>query len=87
MSPELEKELEAAVRSDLPLGEVVALLRRYKDQGITQAETYSILERMHHAAADEAIDDRVLEIADFVAGFCALHMKIWEGEKAVPSLR
>jgi hypothetical protein len=87
MSPELENELEAAVKSDLPLGEVVALLRRCKDEGIAQAEVYSFLERMHHAAPDEATDDRILEIADFVAGFCAAHMKIWEGEKTQPGRR
>ena len=87
MSSELEKELEAAVKSDLPLGEIVALLRRYKEQGITQAEVYSFLERMHHAAADDATDDRILEVADFVAGFCAPHMKIWDGDKAAPSWR
>jgi N-acetylglutamate synthase-like GNAT family acetyltransferase len=87
MTPELEKELEAAVKSDLPLGEIVALLRRYKEQGIAQAEVYAFLERMHHAVADEATDDRILEVADFVAGFCAPHMKIWEGDMAAPSSR
>jgi hypothetical protein len=87
MSPELEKELEAAVKSDLPLGEIVALLRRYKDQGIAQTDVYSFLERLHHAAPDEATDDRILEVADFVAGFCAPHMKIWDGETVEPTRR
>ena len=60
--PELEKELEAVVKSDLPLGEVVALLRRYRDRGIGQAEAYAFLERLHHchrhrrAARDADLD-------------------------------
>jgi hypothetical protein len=87
MNPELENELEAAVKSDLPLGEIVALLRRYKAEGIAQAEVYSFLERLHQAAAKEATDDRILEVADFVAGFCAPHMKIWGGEPSEPSRR
>jgi hypothetical protein len=87
MSPDLENELKAAVKADLPLDQIVALLRRYKEQGITQAEVYAFLEGLHHAPANEAIDDRILEVADFVAGFCAPHMKIWEGDMAAPSWR
>jgi hypothetical protein len=42
-----------------------------------EAEFHWFLERMHHhAAPDEATDDRILEVADFVAGFCVPHMKI-----------
>jgi len=78
MNPELSKQLEDAVKSDLALDEVVALLRRYKEKGVTQAEVYSFLERLHNAATNETTDDRILEIADFVAGFCSPHMKIWE---------
>jgi hypothetical protein len=84
MNREMEKELEAAVKSDQLLGNIVALLRRFKDQGVAQTEVYAFLERMRQSAPDEASDDRILEVADFVAGFCAPHMKIWEGECARP---
>jgi hypothetical protein len=77
MNAELQHELEAAVRSDMPLDEIVVLLRQYKEHGITQDQVYSFLEAMHHAAPNEVTDDRILEVADFVAGFCAPHMKIW----------
>ena len=83
MNAEARQELEAAIRSDKPLNEIVALLRRYKQQGISQGEVYSFLEALHKAAPDEATDDRVLEVADFVAGFCAPHMKVWEEAPAV----
>jgi hypothetical protein len=29
-------------------------------------------------APDKATDDRILEVADFVAGFCSAHVKFWD---------
>jgi hypothetical protein len=81
MNAEMRQELEAAINTDKPLDEIVALLRRYKEQGVTQGQVYSFLESLHRAAPDEATDDRILEVADFVAGFCASHMKVWDREK------
>jgi hypothetical protein len=78
MNAELQRALEAAVKSDKSLEELVALLRHYKDLGVSQGEVYSFLEGLHHAAPDEATDDRVLEVADFVAGFCSPHMRVWD---------
>jgi hypothetical protein len=78
MNAKLKQELEAAITSDKPLEEIVAMLRRYKGQGVSQQEVYSFLQSWHEAAADEATDDRILEVADFVAGFCSPHMKIWD---------
>ena len=41
-----------------------------------------------HAQAkpDEATDDRILEVADFVAGFCSSHMRIWDAPAAMKSM-
>ena len=86
MNAELQQKLEAALKSAKPLDEIVALLRHYKEQGITQGEVYSFLEALHQRAPDEATDDRILEVADFVAGFCASHMKIWAGENGETAL-
>ena len=80
MNAELQQELETTIKSDLPLDQVVALLRRYKEHGISQTEVYSFLVAWHKTAPDEAIDDRILEIADFVAGACAPHMKVWDSQ-------
>jgi hypothetical protein len=79
MNTELQHELEIAIKSLKPLDEIVTLLRRYKELGITQKEVYSFLETWHQSTPDEVTDDRILEVADFVAGFCAPHMKIWDG--------
>lgn len=79
MTAELERELESTIRSSRPLEEVVALMRRYREQGVGQDEVYSFLESLRERAADEATEDRILEVADFVAGFCSPHMRIWDG--------
>jgi hypothetical protein len=80
MNTERRQELQAAITSAMPLDEVVALLRRYREQGVSQGEVYSFLETLHLAATDEETDDRIVEVADFVAGFCAPHMKVWNNE-------
>ncbi len=78
MNSDWKQQLEAAIKSDQSLDEIVATLRRFKEQGVSQAEVYSFLEGLHQAAAEEATDDRILEVADFVAGFCSPHMKVWD---------
>lgn len=79
MKAELRQDLEAALQADESLDYIVALLRRHKAAGATQAETYALLESMREQARDETTEDRIVEIADFVAGFCSPHMKVWEG--------
>ena len=78
MTSELRQELVAALRADVSLFEIVALLRRYKAQGVTKDEVYSFLESLRQAASDEEAEDRILEVSDFVAGFCSPHMKVWD---------
>jgi hypothetical protein len=79
MTSELERDLESAILTGRPLEEVVAMLRQYKAKGVTQDEVYSWLEALREKASDEVTEDRILEVADFVAGFCSPHMKIWDG--------
>jgi hypothetical protein len=78
MSGKLQKELEDAIRSARPLDHIVALLRQYKAQGVNRDEVYAFLESLRDKAADEGEEDRILEVSDFVAGFCAPHMRIWD---------
>jgi len=75
---ELRKDLEAAIRSQVPLDEIVSMLRRHKERGATREQAYSILTSLRESASGEATADRIVEVADFVAGFCAPHMKIWD---------
>jgi hypothetical protein len=76
MTAEQRRELEAAIKSDKSLEAIVALLRRFKEQGASQGEVDAFLEAWRRAAPEEATEDRVLEVADFVAGFCSAHRKV-----------
>jgi hypothetical protein len=87
MNAQRRQELEAVIKSEKSLEEIVALLRRYKKQGVSQAEVYSFLKSLHEAAPDQATDDRILEVADFVAGFCSPHMKVWDAPLGEGSIR
>ncbi|MBY0526422.1 MAG: hypothetical protein K2R98_23715 [Gemmataceae bacterium] len=78
MTADLQRSLEVAFRTGQPLEEIVAMLRHFKAQGVTQGEAYALLEEMRRTAATEAAEDRILEVADFVAGFCSPHMNIWD---------
>jgi hypothetical protein len=79
MSDDFRTDLEKAIQDNRSLEDIVSLLRRYKAKGITQSDAYAALENMREKAADEASEDRILEVADFVAGFCSPHMKVWDG--------
>jgi hypothetical protein len=78
MSDDRQKVLEVAIRAGKPLTEVVELLRQYRAEGIKAEEVYDFLVGLRPTMPDEETEDRLLEIADFVAGFCSPHMKIWE---------
>jgi hypothetical protein len=72
-----QDELEAAIRSDMTLDGIVALLREYKNEGVSREHAYSFLKELRAKTSDVALDDRILEVSDFVAGFCSPHMSIW----------
>ena len=50
---------------------------------MSQQEVYRFLDSLHRAGPDGVTDDRILEVADFVAGFCSSHMRIWDAPPAV----
>lgn len=78
MTGQLRHDLESAIHTGLPLEQVVAMLREYKARGVSRDEVYSFLQSLRETASDDATEDRILEVADFVAGFCSPHMKIWD---------
>jgi hypothetical protein len=73
-----QRQLEAAILSDAPLEDIVALLRQFKARGVSRGEVSAALESLHATASDEALDDRIREVSDFVASFCAPPMTVWE---------
>jgi hypothetical protein len=76
-------ELTEAVRNGLSagvaLGELIAILREYKERGLSQAEAQQALEALRASVApvDENAEDRVLEMLDFVVGWCLPTARVW----------
>ncbi len=58
--------------------EIREKLFRNKEAGLTKDAALAILESLRGEAPYEAFEERVLEVMDFVAGFCAKEWKIWE---------
>ena len=83
----MQQELVSAIRSDMSLQDIVALLRRFRDRGLTRDAAYSFLESLALNAPDEAERDRIDEVADFVAGFCSPHMRIWDDASPMKSAK
>jgi hypothetical protein len=72
----MRQELDALVRSKTPLVQVVEELRAFKDRGVTKDEMYHTLEILRQQAPDETAEDRILEVMDFVSGFCSEDKRI-----------
>ena len=75
----LESEIKKALKEDLSLTQLTDLLFRFKQFGGSQKEAYKILEKIRDGDIDESVEDKVLEIMDFVSGYCSQDNRIWEG--------
>jgi hypothetical protein len=85
MTAEMQNELNNAIHSDTALEEIVTLLRRFRDTGSSRDEVESFLTVLYQRASNEEEQDRIAEVADFVAGFCSPHMKIWDDASPMKS--
>ena len=74
---ELTHHLETWSRPASSLVEVVDALRELKAKGVPREIVRSTLEDLRTSTTDEATDDRLCEILDFVAGFCRPELAIW----------
>ena len=74
---EVQRELEVAFAAASPLEQIWEKLRHFKEQGIVKQEVIKVLEGLRQEAADEAVEDRILEVMDYVYGFCSPSLTIW----------
>ena len=77
MDDQFESTIRDAIRSDASLPEVAALLREWRDRGLSSEAAASVLEKLR-VQFDVDHEDRVLEVLDLVTGYCAPHLRIWE---------
>lgn len=74
----LEFELQEAFKKNVPLPILIDLIYKYKQAGGAQQEAYKTLEKIRNNDIDESTEDRVLEVMDFVSGFCSQDKRIWD---------
>jgi hypothetical protein len=74
---DFKHELEVSFAAGAPLEQIWDQLRRFKALGIGKQEVLKALEDIREHAADEAVEDRILEVMDYVYGFCSPAMTIW----------
>ena len=77
MIDEFAREVAEALQREPATDGAEQVLRKWRAKGLT-AETALLALESLRAGADEATDDRILELMDIVAGFCAPHRRIWE---------
>ena len=82
---ELNTQLVAIIESDLSYGvqvdECLKILQRFKEAKGTQLEAIVLLDSLRDKARkanDEPQEDMIMEVMDFVAGFCNSYQRIWE---------
>ncbi|NUP14040.1 MAG: hypothetical protein HOW73_49025 [Polyangiaceae bacterium] len=75
-----DAEISAALEQAVPLEALRNLVLRWKAAGCTreQAEARLSAYRARHPSAPEASDDVVLEVLDFIKGFCGPHAKLFD---------
>jgi hypothetical protein len=74
----LEDTIKEALENQASLQMLREVVCQYKQHGGTQQAAYVTLEKIRHEQMEEPDEDRILELMDFVAGFCAPEQRIWD---------
>jgi hypothetical protein len=77
-SMNLEGAIKVALKKCISLQMLRGIVCQYKHNGGTQQAAYETLEKIRREQMEESDEDRILELMDFVAGFCAQDQKIWD---------
>ncbi len=70
-------KLESYTCTKVSLAEVSVFLKHLKTLGITRSEVVNFLKNLRSKNITEEDDDRILEIADIVTGFCNERYRVW----------
>jgi hypothetical protein len=75
----IEADIQTALRSDQPLGQLRSIIVGLLDAGQTPESVLAILERCRQqlrSEGREADEDTLMDAMDFLTGWCAPHMKL-----------
>ena len=77
----MKTEITEGIKNHKEFSELRELIVRFKDQGGKQREALQILEEIRQEFKDdEEKEDLVLELLDYVAGWCQPQYRIWEDQ-------
>ncbi|MCZ6872694.1 MAG: hypothetical protein O7G88_04055 [bacterium] len=74
----LEKEIKEALNQKTSLRTLREIVSRYKQYGGTQQDAYGTLENIRCASIEGMSEDLLLDLMDFVTGFCSKNQRIWD---------
>ncbi|HMA92605.1 MAG TPA: hypothetical protein VKP30_07960 [Polyangiaceae bacterium] len=80
MNNALRNSIAEALMRDASVSELATILRKHRDEGLSQQTAYELLEALRKSV-DEQREERLLEVMDIVSGFCKADDRIW-GERA-----
>jgi len=73
----LESEIKIALKQQASIQMLREIVCQHKQNGGTHHTVYVTLEKIRTEQKEEPVEDRILELMDFVAGFCAHDQRIW----------
>ena len=76
---EIDRDLLAALDARADLLTLRAILLRYHASGVTAAQVAGLLQELRAAMQDGAREEVILETLDMVTGWCAPHLRVWDG--------
>jgi hypothetical protein len=75
---DFESEITHALSTRASLPMLRDIVQRYKQRGGTQKTAYGTLEKIRQGYREAPCEDLVLDLMDFVAGFCSKDQRIWD---------
>ena len=75
---DFESEIKTALQKQAHLPLLRGIVLRYKQYGGTQKKAYGTLEKIRQEYSDEPSEELILDLMDFVAGFCSIDQRIWD---------
>lgn len=74
----LKADLVIGLSNNSSLAEMFERIRLFKGNGGQQTEAVRILESVRNEITSEQSEDIVLELMDFVTGYCSPSARIWD---------
>lgn len=76
MKGNFENAMRGALQRGDGLADYLPILLEFRRRGLSRADALDVLEALR-TDADDAVEDRILEVMDIVFGNCAPHNRVW----------